>query len=300
MIQRSKAVSQKSYHLQVSQIFALGCAAWLAGCAVGPDYKRPPVDSPGQFRDDNSPTNASSINPAWWNVYKDPVLQSLIREALTNGYDVRIATTRVEEAQALAMQARSQFVPNANYDGQISRGKNYLIGTAFPNGGSTINFLSGTLNASWELDLWGRIRRLNESARAQFLASQEAQRGVRLSLLSEVASDYFRLLELDDELAIANRTTNSFGESLNIFAQRLQAGTASVLETARAQAALDDTLASVPAIEEQISTTENELCVLLGRNPGPIDRTGSTLDAMTPPEVPVGLLHAAGTPSGPS
>jgi multidrug efflux system outer membrane protein len=243
MIRRSSSVSGESRRPLVWLIFTLGCVAWLAGCAVGPNYKRPPVDAPGQFRDNNSPTNSSSTNPAWWDVYQDPVLQSLIREALTNGYDVHIAATRVEQAQALAMQARAQFVPNANYNSQISRGKNYFIGTAFPNGGSTINFVSGTLNASWEVDLWGRVRRLNESARAQFLASEEAQRGVRLSLLSDVASDYFRLLELDDELAIANRTTNSFGESLNIFNQRQQAGTASVLETSRAQAALDDALA---------------------------------------------------------
>ena len=135
-----------------------------------------------------------------------------------------------------------------------------------------LSSVSATLNAFWEVDLWGRIRRLNESARAQFLASEEARRGVRLSLLSDVATAYFQLLELDQELEIASRTTNSFAESLRIFNQRVEGGTASALQSSRAEAALDDAAAAVPAIRERISATENQLCILLGRNPGPIER----------------------------
>ncbi len=120
------------------------------------------------------------------------------------------------------------------------------------------------------MDLWGRVRRLNESARAQFLASEDARRGVRLVLLSEVAADYFSLLELDEEMDIVQRTTNSFGESLKLFTDRVQGGTASDLEASRAEAALADATAAQPAILEQISATENELSILLGRNPGPI------------------------------
>ncbi len=145
------------------------------------------------------------------------------------------------------------------------------------------------MNAFWEVDLWGRVRRLNESARAQLLASEEGRRGVRLSLLSDVASAYFQLLELDEELAIASRTTNSFAESLRIFNQRREGGTASGLESSRAQAALDDAAAAVPAIRNRITITEDQLCVLLGRNPGPIERPTLALTQMTLPEIPAGL-----------
>jgi multidrug efflux system outer membrane protein len=266
-------------------------AAWLAGCAVGPNYNRPAVDAPGVFRSDSNATNRSFADLNWWQVYQDETLQALIREALTNNYDLRIALTRVEQAAAVAMQARSQFVPNVNYNGAVSRGRNDLFGSAFPNNATVASSASATLNAFWEVDLWGRVRRLNESARAQFLASEEARRGVRLSLLSAVASDYFRLLELDRELEIVQRTTNSFGESLKLFTQRLEGGTGTDLETSRAEAALADSLSAAPFILEQITLTENELCVLLGRNPGPITRTEHP-SAELPPEVPAGLPSA--------
>jgi len=261
---------------------------FLAGCAVGPNYKRPGVVSPAVFRDDGAPTNSSFADLDWWQVYEDTTLQALVREALTNNYDLRIAVTRVEQARAFAMQARSQFLPNVNYNGVVSRGRNDVFGSALPNNASTLSSAVATLNAFWEVDLWGRIRRLNEGARAKFLASEEARRGVRLSLLSEVAADYFRLLELDQELEIASRTTNSFAESLRIFSQRLEGGAASALETSRAEAALADATAAIPVILDQISSTENQLCLLLGRIPGPIQRSGS-FEAMMPPRVPAGL-----------
>jgi multidrug efflux system outer membrane protein len=263
----------------------------LAGCAVGPNYKRPAIDSPAAFRTENPGTNAPYVELNWWEIYKDDKLQALIREALTNNYDLRIAMARVEQANALAMQARSQFVPSVNYNGTVSRGRNEVFGSPFPNGAATVNSSVATLNAFWEVDLWGRVRRLNESARAQFLASEEARRGVRISLLSDVATAYFQLLELDQELEIASRTTNSFAESLRIFSQRLEGGTASALESSRAEAALEDAAASVPAIRDRISATENQLCVLLGRNPGPIARPASRL-TQGMPEVPAGLPSA--------
>jgi multidrug efflux system outer membrane protein len=263
----------------------------LGGCAVGPNYKRPPVDSPSAFRAENAATNTSIADLDWWQVYQDRELQSLIREALTNNYDLRIAVTRVEQARALAMQARSQFMPSVDYNGAVSQGRNDLFGSAFPNNGVTTGSAVATLNAFWEVDLWGRIRRLNESARAQLLASEEARRGVRLSLLSEVATDYLQLLELDQEFEIAKRTTNSFGESLKIFTQRLEGGTASDLEAARAEAALDDAASAMPSILNQISATENELSILMGRVPGPVARAGASLLEL-PPEVPAGLPSA--------
>src|SRR5262249_12995935 len=122
----------------------------------------------------------------------------------------------------LAMQARSQLVPSVNYNGAVSRGRNEAFGSAFPNNGSTASSAAATVNAFWEVDLWGRVRRLNESARARLLASEEARRGIRLSLVSDLASAYFELLELDQELEIASRSTNSFSESLRIFNQRVE------------------------------------------------------------------------------
>ena len=265
------------------------CLVLYVGCSVGPNYKRPQIESPTSFRGDSSPTNTSFADLQWWNVYQDTTLQALVHEAFTNNYDLRIAFTRVEQARALAMQARSQFVPNLNYNGTVSRGRNEVLGTTFPNNGTTLTSASVILNAFWEVDLWGRIRRLNEGARARFLASEEARRGVRLSLLAEVASDYFRLLELDQEMDIASSTTNSFTESLRIFSQRVQGGTASALEASRAEAALADATAAIPDILDQISSTENQLCVILGRAPGAIERGAASLDAMMPPEVPAGL-----------
>jgi len=278
--------------LVLSAIFVPAVAlvlALLAGCAVGPNYKRPTVDSPSTFRSENADTNQTEL--AWWQVYQDPTLQSLIREALTNNYDLRIAVARVEQARAFAMQARSGFFPSATYQGNVSRGRNDVFGSAFPDKGATVSSAVVTMNAFWEVDLWGRVRRLNESARAQLLASDQGRRGVRLTLLSDVATAYFQLLELDQELEIASRTTNSFAESLRIFNQRVQGGTASALESSRAEAALDDAAATVPAIRQRISATEYQLCVLLGRNPGPIERPNPLL-SQGMPQVPSGLPSA--------
>jgi multidrug efflux system outer membrane protein len=144
-----------------------------------------------------------------------------------------------------------------------------------------------SLNTFWEFDLWGRIRRLNEAARARLLASEDARNGVMLTLLSDVASDYFLLQELDRELEIDAQTTNSFADSLNIFNQRMEGGTGSALETSRAEAALADANSATPSVLEEIAFTENELCILLGRNPGPITRSKS--DFAVQPNVPAGL-----------
>jgi multidrug efflux system outer membrane protein len=272
-----------------SRLAVVAGLIYLTGCALGPNYKRPPVASPPAFRGDTAPTSVSFADLSWWDVYRDSTLQALIREAFTNNYDLREAMARVEQSRALAMQARSQFVPNVGYGGTASQGKNYEFGGAFPNGGSTGGSAVATLNAFWELDVWGRIRRLNESARAELLASEDARRAVRLSLLSDVASDYFRLLELDQELAIASQTTNSFAGSLNIFSARQRGGTGTSLETSRAEAALADAESATPEILEQITLTENELSILLGRVPGAIVRVASDYDTMLPPEVPAGL-----------
>jgi len=287
----NSASAAKTWCLESGVFVVLGIWSLVLsnGCAIGPNYKRPPIQSPATFRGDSSPTNSSFADLDWWRVYQDTNLQALVREAFTNNYDLRIALTRVEQARALAMQARSQFVPSVNYNGTVGRGRNAVFGSAFPDNGNTVSSAAATLNAFWEIDLWGRVRRLNEGARARYLASEEAGRGVRLLLLSDVAADYFRLLELDRELEIAGRTTNSFTESLRIFSQRVSGGTASALEASRAQAALADAAAAIPSIFDELSSTENALSLLLGRPPGPIERSSTSLQALLPPEVPAGL-----------
>ena len=270
----------------VSLLFAF---TFLSGCAIGPNYKRPNIDSPATFRGDAASATNSFGDLEWWAVYQDPILQSLIREALTNNYDLLIATTRVEQERAMAVQARSQFFPNLEYTGTVSQGRNALFGSAYPNNGATVGSALTSLNTFWELDLWGRIRRLNEAARARLLASEYARDGVVLTLLSDVASDYFRLLELDHELEIDARTTNSFADSLNIFRQRMEGGTGDALETSRAKAALADASAATPFVLEQIALTENELCILLGRTPRQIARSKSALAGQPTPSVPAGL-----------
>jgi len=269
---------------------ALLCAAiFLSSCAVGPDYKRPVINSPSAFRGENEVSGTSFGDLNWWSVYQDPILQSLIREATTNNYDLLIATTRVEQERALAVQARSQFFPNLEYNGTISRGKNGLFGSLTPNNGVTASSALISLNTFWEFDLWGRIRRLNEAARARVLASEEARNGVMLTLLSDVASEYFRLLELDRELEIDAQTTDSFGDSLRIFKQRMEGGTGSALETSRAEAALADARSATPFVLQEIALTENRLCILLGRSPGPINRSKPEFTGQVTPTVPAGL-----------
>ncbi len=272
---------------------SLECLVLLCGCAVGPNYKRPMVDSPGNFRSAPALVTTNSIaDLPWWDVYQDQTLKSLIHVALTNNYDVRIAATRVEQARAISAEARSAFLPSIGYQGAIGKGRNEFLGIPTPNGGTTTDAVLTTLNTAWEIDLWGRIRRLNESARAQFLQSESAQRGVMLSLVSDVAQAYFELLELDQELHIAQRTVVSFQDSLTMFNQRLEGGVASRLDTSRAKGALTGTAAQVPLLEQLIVIKENQINVLLGRNPGPVARDTTLLQQKLPPEVPAGLPSA--------
>jgi len=227
----------------------------------------------------------------WWELFRDDTLQSLIRMALTNNYDIRIAATRVEQARAVLAENRAGYFPQVGYSGVAGVGKNAENGSAFP-GIRQNAFYEAVGNVSWEIDLWGRIRRMNESARAQFLATEEARTNVLLTLIATVAQDYFQLLALDQELQIAYDTTNSFGQSLKLFSERLRGGVASKLETAAAEAAEASAAATVPELTRQIVLEENQIRILLGLNPGPVLRQKKSLEALLPPEVPPGLPSA--------
>lgn len=271
-------------------IVAGAAAVALQGCVVGPDYKKPEASVPASFRGMEGADAAASIaDLPWWEVYRDPTLQELIRAAVQNNYDLRIAIARIEQARALAAQAKSQFYPTVGYGASASSGRNEYLGSMAYNGGETNSPVGAVLNAAWELDVWGRVRRLNEAALAEYLATEEARRGVMLSLVSGVAQAYFELLELDLELDIARRTTESFAESLRIFTLRLDGGTASKLETSRAEAAMASTAANIPEIERRIMFKENQINVLLGRAPGPVARDVKLTDDLVPPEVPAGI-----------
>ncbi|HEY2081847.1 MAG TPA: efflux transporter outer membrane subunit [Verrucomicrobiae bacterium] len=260
----------------------------IAGCAVGPNYKRPQTGIPEVFRGQtNGNTNTLAELP-WWRVFQDDALQGLIRGALTNNYDLRIAVTRVEQARAMAEEARAGFFPQVNYQASAGRGKNAANGFPTVNG-KTADIFSAAGTASWEIDLWGRIRRLNESARAQFLATREAQRNVRISIISQTAQEYFQLLALDAQLEIAKEATNAFGESLKIFSERLEHGVASQLETSAAEAAQASAAAQIPDLERRIALQENAINVLLGKYIGPVPRNDSALEKFFVPDVPVGL-----------
>jgi len=271
----------------------LSIAIVLPGCAVGPNYKRPAVDVPADFRSAEGPSQQASLaDLPWWEVFKDPRLQELIRTALKNNYDLRIAISRVEQSRQIAAQARSQFLPFVNYSTVNSDGRNEFAGVVSPNGGSTRGSFVGAASVAWEVDVWGRIRRLNESARAQYLATEEARRGVMLTLVSDVAQAYFELLELELELQIAKDSTDSFGQTLKFFDQRYQGGVATKLDTSRAAAAQATSAAAIPEAERQIALKENQISVLLGENPGPIPHDAKLLDEIVPPDVPAGLPSA--------
>lgn len=260
------------------------------GCApVGPNYERPETAAATTFRGQSAPETRSIAELKWWEVYKDDNLQALIRDALANNYDARIAVARVEQSRAIAAQAKSLYYPTVNYQGAITSGRNEFGGSVSPNGGDEGSSGYAVFAAAWEIDLWGRIRRLNERALAELLATEEARYGVQASLVSDVATAYFELLELDLQLEIARRTAKSFGDSYKLFSQRLAGGAASKLETSRAEASEASVTARVPDIERQIVLKENQICVLLGRVPGPIERSGGLLDRRLPPEIPAGI-----------
>ena len=255
----------------------------LAGCTVGPKYTRPPLRPPTDFYAERQISTSSEADLAWWDLFKDPVLQSLIREALKNNYDLQVALARVEQERALAGVTRSEYFPQVGYGASISGQR-----APFPFVASH-TYYSYNLNTIWEIDLFGRIRRLNEAQRAVYFASEEAKRDVRLLVLAEVAQGYFQLRALDADLEISRRTVKSFQDTLDIFQRKFEGGAASGLEVARARAALANVAAAIPDLKRQIVAQEAALNLLLGRNPGAIDRGAALADQFDPPDVPTGL-----------
>ncbi len=269
-------------------------AALLGGCAIGPDYKRPSVAEPATFRGQATAEAASLADAPWWEAFQDSSLRALIQEALSRNYDVRIAAARVQEARANLSVARSDLYPSLDYGVGVSRSKIGPGVLGHPGGPApeASNFYSGTLTASWELDIWGRIRRLNEAARAALLATEDARRGVWLTLVSDLAQAYFELLALDVRLQIARNSTDAYQRTYDLFLDRFEHGAASKLETSRAEGALGDAQATIPQLESDIVAKENQISILLGTIPSPIRRGKPMYEQPVVPAVPVGLPSA--------
>ena len=269
----------------------------LAGCTVGPNYKRPTVAVPENFRAPEplpAPQAASFANLKWFEIFKDEKLQDLIRSGLTQNYDLRDAVARVEAARASLGVTRSAQYPNVGAGGaveinRLSRdGATPLPPQVLPN--QNRNFGEASLNLlSFEVDIWGKLRRATEAARANLLSAEENRKAVITTLVSDISTAYLSMRELDYELEISQRTLQTRQESLELTKSRQRGGVSTLLDLRQAEQLVDTAAQAIPGIEQQIAQTENQIRLLLGENPSDVPR-GNVLTAQSlPPDVPAGL-----------
>ena len=271
----------------------LATAGLAAACAVGPNYHRPKTDVPATFRFDTHPPAESFADQGWWQIYQDPTLEELLREALANNLDVRIAAARIEEARAILGTARMQYLPQVSVSAGAQRGRVPFF--QVPAGTPPIsNVFNVDANLSYEIDFWGKYRRMAEAARAQLLSSQYARDDVAAALVASVATAYFTLQTLDEQLAITRRTVETRRKFVQLTQAQHDRGTVSGLDVATAQAQLAIAEANVPDLQRQIGQTEDQLSVLLGRNPDAVLRNADgelrrTSESAATPVPPAGL-----------
>lgn len=267
----------------------LSCAFLLAACAVGPDYKRPDVDTPKAWHFEEKEAKAI-INVKWWEAFNDPVLNDIVETALKDNKDLLIATARIEEYTGRYISTRGDLFPQASASGSVARQRaSQETISGWQTGLSPVyNNYQASLNASWEIDFWGKYRRATEAARANLLSQEESRRVVLLSLITSAASTYINLRNLDRQLEIAQNTLKTRKDSLDLFELRFSGGVISELELSQVKSEYESARAAIPQIEKSIAQTENALNILLGRNPGPVNR-GKTIDQLAIPEVPAGL-----------
>src|SRR5262245_32115044 len=262
-----------------------------AGCLVGPNYSRPQLPTPQQFRFVEGAQAETLADAPWFKVFDDPALQTLIKEAIASNLDLRAAVARVEEMRARAGIAKSYLYPQV--DGAASyRVRGATSAQPDTEGDEEDTFHqngSYGFNLSWELDLFGKLRRQQEAALALALASEQARRGVMVTLVGDVASSYFLLRELDVQLLISRQTLDINDQTVTYFQNRLDGGVSNRLEVDRIRALRAQTAATIPSIEQQIANVENEISFLLGRPPGPITRDPANPNQVIPPQVPPGL-----------
>lgn len=268
-------------------LIALAAALLVAGCKTGPDYQRPEIAAPTGWRT-TAPTTESLANQAWWEFYQDPTLTNLIATALTNNQDLRIAAARIEQAMAGYRAQRASLMPALDASGTWTRSRSGYTGVT----GDNFDVF-GLL--SYEVDLWGRLRRLTEAARAQMLASEEGRNTVYLGLVANVAVNYFNLRALDAQLEVARRTlitrTNSLELTRIKFAEQdgKGYGIVSELDVRQAETQVYSARSSIVQLERAVATTENALSFLLGGHPGPIPRGRPLAQQAQPARVPAGL-----------
>src|SRR5271155_755429 len=272
---------------RTSCIAAMLASSLVAGCAVGPNYHRPDVQTPATYRElsENPQVQAQAASYAdlpWWQVFQDPKLQDLIRTALKQNYDSQIATERINSARAQVAITRSYLFPQVQGNSQFLGGQDYVSRTKS-------NFLFLTADAAFQLDLFGKLRRATEASRAQLLATQDAQKTVVLTLVSDVASDYFALLQLDLQLQISRDTVVTQQDSVKLTNLRLDHGVATKLDVLQAQQVLDTANAQIPDLERQIAQEEDAISILLGNYPQGVTRGRPLVEQTLPPEVPAGL-----------
>ncbi len=259
----------------------------VGGCKVGPNYHRPVVQPPTAYRDlsQNPQIQAQAASYAdlpWWQVFQDPQLQELIRTALKQNYDLQLATERINEGRAQVAVTRSALFPQVQGNGNFSGGKESNFQTKF-------NFLTLTTDAAFQLDFFGKLRRATEASRAQLLATEDARQTVILTLVSDVASDYFALLQLDLQLQITRNTVAAQEASVKLTKLRVDHGVATKLDVLQAQQVLDTANAQVPDLERQIAQEENAISILLGNYPQAVPRGRPLVEQPLPPEVPPGM-----------
>ena len=271
-------------------ILSMMIVLFLAGCAVGPDYKRPAIDTPTAWRVEEKEAR-DLANTAWWGQFGDPVLDELIETALKESDDLRIATARVEEYVGRYWEGRSGLFPQVSGSASAGRarsseeGMSPVLTSAMKN---PVDSYQAAFNGTWEIDLWGKLRRATEASKADLLSTEEARQAVILSLVSNVANSYINLRDLDKQLEVAIRTAESRKASYDLFKLRYDGGVISELELNQVISEYEAALATIPNLEKQIASQENGLSVLIGRNPGPILR-GKSVDELTLPAVPSGL-----------
>jgi multidrug efflux system outer membrane protein len=263
-----------------SRLVSIAMLAALSGCAIGPDYERPPLPAPAEFRSVLQPQDATSFaDLAWAQVFNDPALQPVIEMALANNLDLQLAAARVEEFRGRARVSRSGLGPNIGVTGNTSPAPGTPDDSSYTLG----------LSLQWELDLFGRLRRTDEAARAQLLASEEAQRGVVNALVADVAATWFLLREIDEEVAIIERTIVSQQASLDLVRSLKRNGVAAATEELQALSQLAATRAQLPDAVLRRTQTENLLRFLIGADPGPVMRQGAAGTLPVPDAIPVGL-----------
>ena len=276
------------------RLVLLSIALLASGCTVGPNYKRPIVAVPGSYRgmppEQTAQTQIASLgDQKWWNIFQDGQLHTLIRIALQQNYDLRIAASRVLEAQAQLGISRADQFPSLSGGAGIAdvRSAQSKFLPAFETSAGQVN-----LSAAWELDFWGKFRRATEAARANLLASEWARQEVVSVLVANVAAAYFQLRALDLQLEISKRTLDSRQESLRLTRVLANGGATSLLDVRQAEQLVFTASAEVPVLEQQIEQQENFLSILLGENPADVPRGQALTDQPHPPEVPPGLPSA--------